>query len=390
MHSIDLITKDHLTHLMAGASIPRVSIYMPTARKGTETQQSPIRLRKLLNQAEERLKEQGWRWNEIEAILKPAKDLMDEEHFWLHQADGLAIFLGQGIFHKFRLPIQVEEQAMVADHFHLKPLLPVFANDGVFYILTLAENEVKFFEGTRHSVHEVAVEGMPGSMAEALWADDPEKQQQWHTRAGMNPEGAGRAAMFHGSGDNSGMEVHKTSLKRYFDKVDAPLHKFLHDKTAPLVLAGVDYLLPIYREANKYNNLVPTGVEGNMEHVRSEDFHEKAWKVVEPIFKQNEEQAKARFHELMGTGLAATDLEEVVVAAHHGRVDTLFVALDERVWGTFDPEALTVEITGEQRNGDADLLNLTALQTIATGGTVFAKANGDLPGGNNIAAIYRY
>jgi len=45
-------------------------------------------------------------------------------------------------------------------------------------------------------------------------------------------------------------------------------------KKAPLVLAGVEYLFPIYQEANTYPDLVEEGITGNPENLKPEELHD--------------------------------------------------------------------------------------------------------------------
>ncbi len=72
-----------------------MSVFMPTARAGAEIQQGPIRFKNLLKEAESRLEAQEIRKPEIEALLNPAQERLQDDSFWQHQADGLAFFLAR-------------------------------------------------------------------------------------------------------------------------------------------------------------------------------------------------------------------------------------------------------------------------------------------------------
>ena len=50
---------------------------------------------------------------------------------------------------------------------------------------------------------------------------------------------------------------------------------------APLVLAGVDYLFPIYREANTYPHLLDKGITGSPEELTIKDLHRQSLSLVE-------------------------------------------------------------------------------------------------------------
>jgi hypothetical protein len=66
--------------------------------------------------------------------------------------------------------------------------------------------------------------------------------------------------------------------------VDKALHDFFRKRRAPLVLAGVNYLLPIYHEANTYNFIVEEGIQHNTKQQTAQELHAEAWAIVEPQF----------------------------------------------------------------------------------------------------------
>ncbi len=145
---MDILTKTELEQLMRKEQQWCVSIYMPTHRTGTDAQQDPIRLKNLLREAEIQLSAQGIGRREVQNMLEPASMLIQDSNFWQHQSDGLAIFISSSRVRRYRLPLKFEELVVVIDHFHIKPLLPLFTGDGQFYILALSQNEVRLLLGT--------------------------------------------------------------------------------------------------------------------------------------------------------------------------------------------------------------------------------------------------
>jgi hypothetical protein len=311
--------------------------------------------------------------------------LLPDRGFWQRQSDGLAVFLSADTFHFFRLPIRFEELVVIAHRFHVKPLLPLLTSDGLFYILALSRNQVRLLEGTRHTVDEIELAAVPPSLDAAFPEGAAEKSLQFHTGT---PAGAGtRAAMFHGQ--DLGNE-NKDRLLRWFRLIDTQLREVLPDGPAPLILAGVDSLFSIYREANTYPHLVEGGISGNPEGLKPEELHGPAWALVEPAFKKAREAAAARYRELSGTGRTTTEVQKAVLAARHGRIETLFVAVGVQVWGGFDPEKDRVEVHRSPEPGDEDLLDLAAIQTLLKSGTVYAVAPEEVPDQALLAAVLRY
>ena len=385
---MDLLARRELEGLILEREGPCVSIFLPTHRAGAETQQDPIRLKNLLGEARERLvAAKGVRPTEADEVLRPAWDLLSDDIFWRYQDDGLALFLSPGAFRSYRLPLGFEELAVVADRYHLKPLLPLLAGDGRFYVLALSQNEVRLLGATRRSVGEVELgENVPESLADALRYDDPEKQLQFHTGT-SGGGGGGRPAVFHGHGAN---DDSKNDILRYFRRIDRGLRDLLKGQEAPLVVAGVDYLLPIYRQANTYPGLLESGITGNPEELSAEGLHERAWEVVEPHFSEAQREAAVLYEQFAGTGRTSADLREIVRAAYYGRIETLFAVLGAQRWGTFDPGAGGVDLHDEPEGGDGDLLDFAAVHTILNGGTAYVTSPDDMPGGGEVAASMRY
>jgi hypothetical protein len=388
MNTIDAVARDELRLLAEIQGQPCVSIYMPTHRVTPEAQQDPIRLKNLLVEAEKRLVAQGLRTPEARALVGMANDLLPRSSFWQHQADGLAVLLAPEVFRYYQLPYEVDELMVVGRRLHLKLLLRLLRPDGQFFVLALSQNQVRLLEGSRHAVREVDLANVPQSLAEALKYDVLEKQVQFHT---VGPAGGrGGTPMFHGHGE--GADDTKSRILRYFHQIDDGLREWLGPSTAPLVLAGVEYLHPLYREANNYPSLVAEGLYGNPDELRAGELHARAWDIVRPIIIQTREADVDRFRQLAGTAdpLGATNVTEIAPAAHFGRVDTLFVRMGSQQWGRFDPGSGEVELLDQPSTDAEDLLDLAAVQTYLNGGTVYVVPAEQMPGPEPVAAIFRY
>ena len=342
---MDILTRAELEQLMRKEQQWCVSIYMPTHRTGTETQQGPIRLKNLLREAGERLSDRGVGTRDVQEMLDPASKLLQDSYFWQHQSDGLAIFLSSNRVRRYRLPLNFEELVVVEDHFHIKPLLPLFTGDGQFYILALSQNEVRLLNGTRYSVSEVDIGQVGGSLAEAIPSVNHQMSLHLHTSGSPGGMSVSGSVTFHGQGGGSD-ESAKDELLRYFRLVADGLMEFLQGDRAPLVLAGVEHLLPIYTEANTYPNLIDTVIKGNPDLLSADELHKSAWDILRPRFQAAQEEAFAHYQQLAGQASArvADTLEEIVPAAFNGRVETLFAAVGVQQWGIFNPVTNEIEL----------------------------------------------
>jgi hypothetical protein len=386
---MESLTLAQLKELAQRTASPSLSIFLPTYRVGPETQQNAIRFKNLRREAEKRLRSDGMGPREVEALLQPADTLLNDGVFWEHQYEGLAVFLSAEESHAYRLPFTVEELLVISDSYYVKPVLPLFTNNGHYYILALSQNAVRLFEGTRRTVGQIDLpEGTPDSLESALWFDDPERSLQFHTAS--SPGGNMETGVFHGQGGEE--DERKVRIQRYLNRVDRGLEEIFREQRTPLVLAGVDYLLPIYHEVSDYAHIMAEGITGNPEELRAEELQARAWPIVEPYFRQEMEGVIEQYQQLAGTERATDQIEELVSAAFYGRVASLILAADAQVWGTFDPKTGKArrDPEGQGVHGDLGLLDFAATKTLANGGTVYALTQEEMPTDAPAVAVLRY
>ena len=383
------LSRGQLEALLNAPKALSISIYLPTERKGAETQQNPIRFKNLVRDIEKQLVEKGLEKPEVAEMLEPLRRMVDDHEFWQHQEDGLAVFRSSDLFETHPLPVKFSELAMVNDHFYLKPLFALFRGDGRFHILALSLRDVRLLAATRYSVREIELgDEIPKSLQEVVGEEIEEQHIQYHTGSRVT-QGA-QSPVYHGQGGGE-KEDQKQEISQFLHRLDNALKKHLGDRKSPLVLAGVDYLQAIYREASDHSNLLEEGISGNPEKLRPEELHEKAWDIVRPLLIARREKEADRYLEMAAAGKGSSALEDVIPAAFDGRIETLFVARGQRRWGTFDTETRELQLYEEARNGSEDLLDLAAVRTFMNGGTVYALEGDQLPeGAQPVAAIFRY
>ncbi|GJL70539.1 MAG: hypothetical protein NPIRA06_31740 [Nitrospirales bacterium] len=380
------ITTHDLQDLLEKKENPCVSLYMPTHPAGPEIRQDPIRLKNLLKKTEQQLTEQGIRSTDARTWLEPLSKLLEDEHFWRHQNQGLAMYVAKDWHRIFRLPLSFPELIMVESRCYLKPILPVFMYGGTFYLLALSQNQIRFFQGSQEGLQELHVPDIPLSMEEANQTAGGEQSLQWHTKAPN--AGDQRAAMFHGQG--GGDDEAKSRISQFFQQVAKGLHEFLHDAQAPLYLTGVEYLIPIYKDVNTYPHTKEEGVTGNADEKSLHELHRQVWPVVKADADHGIEEAKNKCEEFLGTSKASHDLKTVVLAAHEGKIDTLFVAREIQQWGRIDVMQNQVETEPTKSAESQEILDFAVVQMLLKKGTVYALPQEKMPGSTSLAAIFRY
>lgn len=375
--------------LMEGHPGPCISLFMPTYRTGEESQQNHIRLKNLIREAENLVHPHEHIPVRKDELLKPVCALLENGQLWSHPADGLAIFRSPDVLRYYQLPGQVKEQVITSDHFYLKPLLPYLTNDGRFYILAISQNGIRLLESTRYSVHEVELpEAVPENLAATLRSDHLIDRLQYHSSGSSAAVGKGgrHAVIFHGQGSLD--DESKEQIVRYFRQIDKGLHEILHNEHVPMILAGVEYLFPLYEEVNSYPHFLNHALFGNPDRLDIETLRQQAWPLVEPYLLRTRQEAIDYYERCAGTERVSSNISVIVPAAYYGRVAKLFITTDRTIWGKFDPLRNAITVHQIAMPGDDDLVECASTQTLLHSGAVYTVD--PVPGGDVAAAVFRY
>lgn len=387
------IDRDQLKTLVNYSGDLCLSIYMPAEGPQRERQQgSPILLRNLIREADIQLQEPPYelRPRERRALLKAARQVSRwNGNFWTYQQAGLAFFLAPDYQQIVTLPVSAPAQVVLGSHFYIKPLLACPMGDRHFYILALSLKQSRLYRATCAGIEEIPLPDVPTSLEEVLPSDQSEKQLQF--RSGVSaPGGPGRQAAYYYSHDDAGNQRKEQAL-RFCRELDSGLQRYLRGNNAPLIVASVDYLAALYRQANSYPHLSDS-ISGSPDTMAPHELHAAAWELVEPQFRAPVEQALEALPVRMRESRASTQLPEILPAAYAGRVEVLLVAEDHELWGRFEPPLGPLDVAGPDTPGMGrqPLLNLATLYTLRGSGVVYTLPAAQVPGPDGIAAILYY
>jgi hypothetical protein len=376
LDEIDVTVDDLGTWSATSSSSDLVSIYLPTHRAGREVSQDPVLFRQLVANAAEEVAERQ--------LLAAAERLVGDRVFWAHGSAGLAVLAGPDGTTAIRLSEPCGALAVVSDRFHLKPLVAALGRRVEFDVLAMSRHSVRFVDVTGSRAVETEIPGLPTSMPEALRWDDREPQLQSHS--GGRSGGGQVAAAFHGQGGSTDTRV--ADLDRYLHLIDHAVADHRSGSTRPLVLAGVDEIVAVYRKLTRCAHVLDGHVAGNPDQLRPEELADRARRFVPPAAAESERTARDSF--LAGTAATVRTVEQAVIAAAAGQVASIFVPADREYWGRYRPGRRVLEEHDVRGPGDHDLADVAAAETMRHGGLAFVVPANDIPGGGTAAATLRY
>jgi hypothetical protein len=377
------LTTGHLLALLADHEPPCISLYQPTHRHHPDNQQDPIRFKNLIRRIEGSLR-QEYPTRDVRGLMEPFQELAANGPFWNHTRDGLAILAGPGVLNVFQTQRSLPELAVVADSFHIKPLLRYLQSADRFQVLALTRDSAMVFEGNRYALD-----------AEPITDDFPSRRGQVVQPARTEPgvsvasssAGVGSPKMLYGHGEGKD----DIDTEKFFRAVDrAFAAQFSKPSGLPLVLTALPEHRALFRRISQNPLLLADGVNGNPESLLEDELRQQAWQVLEPHYLARLEGLKENYRTAAARQASSADLSDVAKAAVAGRVGTLLVEADRIIPGVID------RTSGAIRPGDlefpqvGDMLDDLAELVLVKGGEVVVVPTERMPTPSGLAAVYRF
>jgi hypothetical protein len=337
-----------------------------------------------LQDAERQLTKRGVPESTTQDLLEPLRHLAEDPSLSSGSHWGRVVFRSLGVFRQFAVTEPVKPASQVGECFEILPLLAELHLPAEFYVLCLSKKDVEMFRCSGLHAERVKLPaGVPETLEEALGFKPPDHDLENRAAAG-NSTGAMHAVRF---GTGSGDERQGAYLADFYKAVDRGVRELLGAvSAAPLVLAGVEEDIVLYRSNNRYSHLLDQGAHGSRGMAMDAGILLQAYSIVRSEYSEHAVRALQDSKERVAPARYSTSLTIILRAAAEGRVASLYIDKGARIYGTFEG----IRGDGGWNGGEQDLLNTAAVETIRQGGTAFALPSGRIPDGARIAAILRF
>ena len=384
---IGVLNMDVFKQLAGHTSDVCISIYLPTHKAGVEVneRQDLIAFKNALQDIANDLKSKNVDELEINRLLNPANELIRNTRFWTELSDGIAVFISEGLFQYIKMPASSQSSVHTGTSFQLTPLMPFLSKPEHFFMLVLSKKQATLYRADAFGMERLDIPEIPNGVDDVVHFEEKEGRHLFRTGG----KGGTGSANFHGMG--SGQPDEKTHIAMYFREVDKTIREeVLHTEHAPLLLAGVEYLIPIYKEVTAYHPIWPEPITGNHEHDSYDTLYAMAKEKMAPYFMEHAKKAVEEYGNNSATGLTSPIPDDVIKAAYEGRIARLFVERDAHIWGRVSEDGLELEIHPERMEEDSCLVNKAAIKTLLTGGEVITLEKEQMPAESPVAALMRY
>jgi hypothetical protein len=290
---IDLPTRAEIEKLVSLRASPAVSIYLRTTPVTQNTKVDRIELKNLLKVALSEMEDADIPKRAIWPIKESIEALVEDDAFWVTQANSLAIFATPDGIRTFRLPNKLTNIVEVSDRFHLKPLIRSVTFPHHAYVLTIGVGAVRLIEVTADlPPHEVAVPGLPRDAAQVVGRRNPPKHV----------------------GDRGTPESENAALTRYARAVDQALRPVLAGHERPLIVAATEPMASIFRSVSSYPHLAEQVIPGSADNTPEHELATAARGILDEIYADEMKKLAALYATREAQGRATADIAQAARA----------------------------------------------------------------------------
>ncbi len=354
-----------------------VSVIVPTHRKSPERRGDSLEVEKAIEKAKRLLL---YKYTEEQA--KPLSHSMDEIYDgidFLHNTEGIGLFISPNLRMAVRFPFTVEEKIMAGDSFETRDLLYHINYALPYFTLLLTEKGGRLFEGRWKEITEIADNHWP-----VEYRDDYE-----YSKPVRSSSYAGHAHVKIYEKDKSELEAIR--FKNFYQRLDDALDAYLLNNI-PLILLGPERELPWFEEVTKHKKNVLGKITGSYSHSNLKAITEMAWPVMFEHLQDERKQLVREFEEKIGERLGISGIQQVWEAAGEGKGLKLLVEKDYRCPGFIAENDHHLHLIPPSKPHKilADAVNELIETMIEKGGNVYFTDNEMLKDYGRVALIKRY
>lgn len=370
--------------MFEGGEPPFVSIYLQTHRGSAEAMQDKLTYKNLVAEAERSLK-QLYGKKDYSHLVESLKGLYEsrQEDLWRNLKDGLAVLANNDDMIVCLLDYTLRDRSIVANSYHIRPLVRGFQFDTEYYLLELTQERFELYQGDSQGFERIE---LPEEMHNCY--DEVFPLQGKDSIPGIGSYTAAGTGFFGINSKSDLQDIEREKRFRYTDKVVSSVLE--NYPRAPVILVTSGRHQTEYRLINTVEALLQTGIETRMESTSYQDILKEATALVIGERKRELAQIADGFTGAQAAGKATADPSEIASALAEQKVRVLFLEQDSITTGHLDLETGSITYEGVHHPEVDDLGDDFAQATYRQGGMVYILPSEEMPTETGMAAFFRY
>lgn len=361
---------------------PFISLYQPTHKHFPDNRQDPIVFKNLIRKIEQSLQQKAEKRLVI-SIMKPFYELEEDVDFWNNTSAGIAVLASQNKCIVYKLHSTVKEFAVVADSFHIKPLIKAFQGMESYHLLALSRDNFTLYEGNRYGFTEVKLGAdVPRTLKDVLG------DQLTEPYLGYGSFGGAGSPIYYEQGGKQ-EEIDKDTEK-YFRYVDRfVFEQYSKPSKSSLILVSLKEYHSPFKQISHNSYLLDQGIDASYAGLDVKDMASKAIGIIENINSKKTEKLVQAYEKAEAASLGSSDLAQAAKAAFESRVETVLIEADRIVPGRIHNNGGITFDDIDHPDVD-DILDDLAVLVLKRKGKVMVLPKDKMPRSTGCAAIYRY
>lgn len=300
--------------------------------------------------------------HEISQFLAPIV-LFQEDGKRLKEFKGsIGLFRTEKSFRALSLPMDIESSCIVADTFHVKPLLKWMQVDRDFLLLGLEAGSASLYQGNLYGIKHVDTVIYP----ESIRCRDDEKEQLRFS------EQIGR----------------KYKLRETMEWLNTWVMSLTSAVQPRLFIAGKNDLTRSLLQVLQYENTSSVPIRVSFNHHKVPDIANQIRLVLKEEAKKHFERVLLEFHSAADSSAAKGNVFAIAKAAAAGKIKKLLITDSIRIFGKMNRKNGDLKLNGHDLDHeDDDILDDIAQTVLSYGGEVTVASRAEIPRGRPILAI---
>lgn len=247
---------------------------------------------------------------------------------------GIIVFYSPSEKGYLNVQTTINDLVVVADSFHIKPLLRIKNTARGFFLISMSGNAINVLVETNGHLYRLDT-----------FRNEVVKS-------------------------NSNKFI-KTEPKDFIAQSAIELNKIIGPYKLPILLAGVKDLVGHMKKFLDHSMLLEESIIGNVEHLKTDELRAKCFELLEPYYAKKEMEAIEKLDLAVRKNLAVTYIEDIAVSAVYGKIKKLFVVENRQLWGRVNKSNGEIFISPRQLNShDDDILDDVCQIVLSRGGEV--------------------
>jgi hypothetical protein len=276
---------------------------------------------------------------------------------------------------------KLDPACVVADSFHLKPLLTKIQVDFRYFAIWLDERKVSLFEGcadTLEKVHEFTNE-----QATAEKSSEIDRRACPKTLEDLSCQSLRTTIRQRLDRLNE-----ERAIARFFRRCDVQIRSKFLTRGIPVVLIGRQRLTEIFKSVNRHRTpFVASIAKSGPTGPSFGSVHNLIQSMLEDMHRKKGEASLFEFRSEVRSGRTLESLHEIAEAAAKGRIKSLFLRSSSTLWGRLNRKTGKVIVDHSLKGAGDDLLDDIAEQVLKNKGRVYTLSPHEMPTNEPAAAV---